>query len=156
MAAELTRPTHKIATELQRAVPFAVLTPGGQSGNFWIHTVDWWLWRKYDNEEHHGCYCSPNTVRLIRSRRVRWAERVERIEEIIAYRILVVWSKGKRLLWRPRSRWEDLKKEMGCEDVDWIHVAQDRVQRRVLMNKVINLHVPKSTDYFLNIWVLGT
>jgi len=37
MAAKLTRLTHKIAIQLHLAVPFAVLAPGGQSGNFWIH-----------------------------------------------------------------------------------------------------------------------
>jgi hypothetical protein len=36
MAAKLTRLTHKIAIQLQRAVPFAVLAPCRQSGNFWI------------------------------------------------------------------------------------------------------------------------
>jgi hypothetical protein len=37
MVAKLTRLTHEIAVQLQKVVPFAVLAPGGQSGNFWIH-----------------------------------------------------------------------------------------------------------------------
>jgi len=42
MAAKLTKPTHKIAIQLRLVaesctIPFAVFTPGGQSGNFWIH-----------------------------------------------------------------------------------------------------------------------
>jgi len=39
MAAKLTRLTHKIAIQLHlvAAVPFAVIAPGGESGNFWIY-----------------------------------------------------------------------------------------------------------------------
>jgi hypothetical protein len=59
-----------------------------------------------------------------------------------AYRILVVKSKGKRPLGRPRSRWEDIKmdvREIGWGGMDWIHLAKDRGQWRALVNTVMNL-----------------
>jgi hypothetical protein len=53
---------------------------------------------------------------------------------------------GKRLLRRPRHRWEDKIKmdlrEIGFGGVDWIHMAQDRDQWRALMNTIMNLQVP--------------
>jgi hypothetical protein len=62
-----------------------------------------------------------------------------------AYKILVGKRESKRSLGRPRRRWEDVRmdlREMGCEGVDWIHLAQDRDQWRVHENTVINLRVP--------------
>jgi hypothetical protein len=58
---------------------------------------------------------------------------------------LVEKPKGKIPLKRPNSRWEIIRmalKEIGWEDVDWIHLAQDRDQWRVLVNMVTNLGVP--------------
>jgi hypothetical protein len=79
MAAKLTRPAHKIAIQLHLvAVPFAVLVPGGLSGNFWIN---------------------------------------------------------------PRQTRTYLR-EAGWEDVDWMHLAQDRDQWRAVVNTVMNLWVP--------------
>ena len=53
---------------------------------------------------------------------------------------------GNRTLGRPRRRWEDnIKmdlKEVGCEGMDWIDLAQDRDRWRVLANAVMNLGVP--------------
>jgi hypothetical protein len=63
-------------------------------------------WRKLHNEELHNLYSSPN--RIIKSRRMRWAEHVARMEETRnAYRILVEKPEGKRPLGRPRRRWVD-------------------------------------------------
>jgi hypothetical protein len=63
-----------------------------------------------------------------------------------AYRILVANPEGKRPLGRPRRRWVDNIKmnlrEVGLNGVDWIDMAQDRDQWRVLVNTVLNLRVP--------------
>ena len=73
-------------------------------------------------------YCSPNIVRVIRLRRMRWAGHVARMgHERYAYRVLVGKPERKRSLGRPRSRWEynikmDLQ-EVGWESMDWIDLA---------------------------------
>jgi hypothetical protein len=63
-----------------------------------------------------------------------------------AYRILVGKSEGKRPLGRPKYRWMDNIKmdlrEIGLGAVDWIDMAQDRDQWRVLVNTVMKLRVP--------------
>jgi hypothetical protein len=60
------------------------------------------------NDELHNLYSSPNIVRVIKSRRMRWAGHVARIGEGRGvYRILVGRPEGKRPLGRPRCRWED-------------------------------------------------
>jgi len=62
------------------------------------------------------------------------------------YRVLVGKPEGKRPLGRPRHRWEDNTKmdlqEVGCGDMDWIMMAQDRDRWRALVNVVMNLQVP--------------
>jgi hypothetical protein len=62
------------------------------------------------------------------------------------YRILVGKPEGKRPLGRPRRRWMDNIKmdlrEIGCNGVDWIDMAQIRDQWRALVNTVLNLRVP--------------
>jgi len=62
------------------------------------------------------------------------------------YGVLVGKPEGKRLLGRPRGRWEDNIKmnlqEVGCEGMDWIELAQDRDRWRALVNAVMNLRVP--------------
>jgi len=69
------------------------------------------------------------------------------------YRILMGKPEGKRPLGRTRSRWEDNIKmdlmEVGCWDVDWIELAQDRNRWRVLVKGVVNLRVPKNAGSFL-------
>jgi hypothetical protein len=66
--------------------------------------------------------------------------------ETNAYRILVGKSEGKRPLGRPRRRWVDSimmdLKEIGWDGMDWIELAQDRDQWRVLVNTVMNFRVP--------------
>jgi hypothetical protein len=65
-------------------------------------------WRKLHNEELNGLYSLPNIVRVIKSRRMRWARHVARKEKGRGvYRFLVGKPEGKRPLGRPRRRWED-------------------------------------------------
>jgi len=76
-------------------------------------------------------YSSPNIVRVIKSRRMRWAGHVARMGEGRgAYRVLVGKPEGRRPLGRPRRRWEDNirmdLREVGCGCVDWMELAQDR------------------------------
>jgi hypothetical protein len=86
-------------------------------------------WRKLHKEELHRLYSSPSIIRMIKSRRMRWAGN--------AYRILVG---------RPRRRWVDNIKtdlrETGWDGMDWIDLAQDRDQWRALVNTVMNLRIP--------------
>jgi hypothetical protein len=59
-------------------------------------------------EELNDLYCSPNTVRVIKSRIMRWVGHVARMgERRSVYRVLVEKPEGKRPLGRPRRRWED-------------------------------------------------
>jgi len=65
-------------------------------------------WRKLHNEELNNLYSSPNIVRVIKSRRIRWAGHVARMGEGRGvYRVLVGKPEGRRPLRRPRRRWED-------------------------------------------------
>ena len=65
-------------------------------------------WRKLHNEELNDLYCSPNIVRMIKSRIMRWAGHVARMGESRGlYRVFVGKPEGKRPLGRPRHKWED-------------------------------------------------
>ena len=92
-------------------------------------------------------YPSPNIMRVIKSRRMRWAGHVASMgEERGVYRVLVGKPEGRRLLERPRRRWVDNitvdLQEVGCGYVDWIGLAQDRDRWRMLVSAVMNLRVP--------------
>jgi hypothetical protein len=82
------------------------------------------------DEELHNLYFSPSIIRIIKSRRMRWAGHVARMGEKNVYRILVGKPEGKRPLGRPGRRWEyNVKmdhKEIGWGHMDWIDLAQDR------------------------------
>jgi hypothetical protein len=91
-------------------------------------------------------YSSPDIIRQIKSRRMRWAGHVARMGEgRNLYRVLVVKPEGRRPLGRPRRRWEDGIRmdleEIGWGGVEWIHLAQDRDRWRALVNAVMNLRV---------------
>jgi hypothetical protein len=96
-------------------------------------SVEHGSWRELHNDELHNLYSSPNFVRVIKSRRMRWAGHVACMGEgRCVYRVLVGRPEGKRPLRRRRRRWEDTIKmdlrEIEIDEVNWIQLAQDRVQ----------------------------
>jgi hypothetical protein len=104
-------------------------------------------WRKLRKEELRDLYSSSSTIRIIKSRRIRWAGHVARMgEKRNTYRLLVGKPEGKRPLGRPRCKWvynirmDVVDVEWG--DVDWISLAQDRNRWKALVNSVLNLWVP--------------
>jgi hypothetical protein len=102
---------------------------------------------KLHNGELNGLYSVSSIVRVIKSRRMRWAGHVARLEEGRGvYRVLVGKPEGKRPLGRPRRRWEDNIRmdlqEVGCGYEDWNGLAQDRDRWRALVSAVRNLRVP--------------
>jgi hypothetical protein len=104
-------------------------------------------WRKLYNEELRDSYSSPSIIRIIKSRRMRWADHVERMgEKRNTYRLLVGKPEGKRPLGRPRYKWVNNIKmdleEVGWGNVDWIDMAKDRNRWRALVISVLNLRVP--------------
>jgi hypothetical protein len=103
-------------------------------------------WRKLHNEELN-VYSLPNIVRVVKSRRMRWAGHVVLMGEGRGMlRVLVGKSEGRRPLGRPRRRWEDnIKRDLqdvegGCGD--WMERAQDRDSWRALVSMVMNFQVP--------------
>ena len=65
-------------------------------------------WRRLHNEKLHSLYRSHNIIREIKSRRLRWAGHIARMEEgRSAFRIFTGTSIGKRPLAKPIRRWED-------------------------------------------------
>ena len=104
-------------------------------------------WRRLHNEELNDLYSSTNIMRVIKSRRMRWAGHVARMgEERGMYRVLVGKPEGRRPLGRPRRRSVDNIRmdlqEVGCGYMDWIGLAQDRDRWRTLVSAVMNHRVP--------------
>jgi len=88
-------------------------------------------WRRLHNEEPNDLYSSPNIVRVIKSRKMRWVGHVARIGE--EWGCIGSWW-GNR---REEDQWGDLRRrwvdnirmdlhEVGCGYMDWIGLAQDR------------------------------
>jgi hypothetical protein len=103
-------------------------------------------WRKLHNDEFHSLFSSTYIVRVIKSRRLRWAGHVARMgERRGVYRVSVGRPECKRSLGRPRRRWEDNIKidlrEISIDGANWIQLAQDRVQWRACANMVMKLRV---------------
>ena len=104
-------------------------------------------WRRLHNEELNDLYSSPNIVRVIKLRRMRWAGHVACMgEERGLCRVLVGKLEERRPLGRPRRRWVDNimmdLQEVGSGCMDWIGRAQDRDRWRTLLSAVMNLRVP--------------
>jgi hypothetical protein len=88
-------------------------------------------WRKLHNDELHSLYSSPNIVRAIKSRRMRWADHVALMGKVRGvYRVLVGRPEYKRPLERPRRRWEnnikmDIREleSMGRTGFGWLRIG---------------------------------
>ena len=103
---------------------------------------------KCHNEELSELYSLTNIVRVVKSRRMRWAGHVAHMGEGRGlHRVLVGKPEGKRPLGRPRRRWEDNIRmdlqEVGGGYEDWMELAQDRDRWRALVSMVMNLRVLK-------------
>jgi hypothetical protein len=107
--------------------------------------------RRLHNEELHNLYSSLTAI-MISNRELDWACRA-RGEMRNVHRILIGRPEGKRPLGRSRRGMEDNIKmdtvKTGCEVVDWIHLAQDRVQWRAIVNRLMNLRITKKGGNFL-------
>ena len=103
--------------------------------------------RRLHNEELNDLYSSPNIVRVIKWRRMRWAGHVACMgEERGVIRVLVGKPEAKRPMGRPRHRWVDNIRndlqEVGCGYMDWIGLAKGRDRWRTLVSAVMNFRVP--------------
>jgi hypothetical protein len=110
---------------------------------------------KLHNGELHNLYLSPDIIRQIKSRRMRWVGHVALIGEgRNVYRVLVGKPEEKRPLERPRRRWEDGIKmdlrEIGWGGVEWIHLAQERDRWRAVVNAVMNPQVLAPRNLLFN------
>ena len=103
-------------------------------------------WRRLHNEELHSLYRSPNIVRVIKSRRLRWAGHVARMEAgMSSFIILTGKPTRKRPLGRPKRRWDNIRIDL--EEIDnnagnWVDSAQYRDYWRALVNAALKLQIP--------------
>jgi hypothetical protein len=112
-------------------------------------------WRKLHNEELHNLYSSPSIIRMMKSRRTRWAGHVARMGRRAVHIGYYGNARGKRPLGRPRRRWvNNIKmdlREMWIGLV-WLGIGD---QWRVLVNTVMNLWAPWNAVKFLSSCSIG-
>ena len=112
-------------------------------------------WKKLNNDGFNNLYSPPNTVRVIKSRRIRWKGHVARMEERRGVNSFSGEIEGKKPLKRSRLRWEDNIK-MDLQEViwgmDWSDLAQNCHRWRAVVNAVMNLRVPQNGGNFLTSW----
>ena len=104
-------------------------------------------WRTLHNEEFHSLYRSPYIVRVIKSRRLRWAGHVARMQKgRSSFKILTGKPTGKRTLGRSKCRWEENNrmdlKEIVINTRNWVDSTQVRDYWRALVNAALNLRDP--------------
>ena len=102
-------------------------------------------WRKLPYDELYGLYFSPNTIWMMKSRRMRWAGYVARMgKEEVCTGFLVGRLELHTPLWRPNRIWDDIIR-MDLQEVgsmDWNDLPEDRERWRTLVNAVMDLAVP--------------
>jgi hypothetical protein len=98
------------------------------------------------NEELNDLYPIPKIVRVVKSRRMRWAGHVARMgEDIGVHRVLVRKPEEKSPLGRPRCRWGNIKMDLqkaGVDCEDWMELAEDRDRWRAIVGTVRDFRVP--------------
>ena len=104
-------------------------------------------WRKLHNVKLHVMFSSPNIIINLKSRGLRLAGHVARMEQSRnEYRVVVPKTEGMKPLGRPRRRLEDIiKMDLGkvdCDPVDWRALAEVRRQWRSYVRTLLNLRVP--------------
>jgi hypothetical protein len=103
-------------------------------------------WRRLRNEELNDLCSSPNVIRVIKSRRMRWAGHVARMgDRRGAYRVLFRRLEDTSPLAIPRRRWRIILKwifKKWVWGMNWIGQAQDRYRWRALVKAVMNIRVP--------------
>jgi len=102
-------------------------------------------WRKLHIEELNDLYSSPNIVRVIKSRSMRWAGHVARVgERKGVHRVLMGKPEGKRALGSPSVDWRIILRRIFRKwdgGMDWMDLAQDRDRWWALVNAVTNQRV---------------
>ena len=91
-------------------------------------------------------YSSPNKIRNLKSRRMRWAEYLARMEQSTNVYRVVVGRPERKTLVKPTCRYKDnIKtdlKEVGCEARKWMDISQDTNRSRAYIRAMINIRVP--------------